>query len=156
MAQHLKLRKAQYGDVQAVYNLSNDPFVRKNSINQASIPFCQHERWFDERLTDPNTLFYIAEDEVGNFVGQARFQKDCDFWIVSISVVSQFRGKHLSGILLSEALKQSNVAPIRAIVRRNNIPSLMIFEHNGFKVEESKALSQDFVSLVLTTSKEAG
>jgi ribosomal protein S18 acetylase RimI-like enzyme len=156
MDPHLKLRKAQHSDIQAVYNLSNDPLVRKNSINQEPIPYPQHEKWFSERLNDPNTLFFIAEDDAGNFAGQARFQKDCDFWIVSISVAPEFRGKHLSSTLLSEALRLSNVSPIRAIIRRHNIPSLMIFERNGFTTEENKTLSQDFISLVFTSPKEAG
>lgn len=154
MVSRFKLRTAQLCDMQAVHDLSNDPLVRRNSINQDFIPFETHEKWFHERLVDEDTLFYVAEAEDGRFVGQVRFQKEECVWVVSISIAPEFRGRHLSGEFLSEAIRLSGVSPVRAVVRRDNIPSLTLFERYGFKKEDFSKVGKDFISLVWQPNKE--
>lgn len=154
MVAGFKMRKAQLADIQAVYNLSNDALVRRNSIHQGLIPFEMHERWFNARLADSGTLFYVVEVDDGRLAGQVRFQKEAGEWVVSISIAPDFRGQHLGDAFLSEAIRLSNVSPLHAVVRHDNIPSLRLFEHNGFRRENSSDTSEGFISLVWKSTKE--
>jgi RimJ/RimL family protein N-acetyltransferase len=154
MVAGFKMRKAQLADMQAVYNLSNDALVRRNSIHQELIPFEMHERWFNARLADSGTLFYVVEVDDGRLAGQVRFQKEAGEWVVSISIASDFRGHHLGGAFLSEAMRLSNVFPVRAVVRRDNIPSLKLFERQGFRRENSSDVDDIFISLIWSPMKE--
>ena len=154
MVAGFKMRKAQFADMQAVYNLSNDSLVRKNSIHQELIPFETHKNWFNARLSDFDTLFYVIESDDGRLAGQVRFQKETEEWVVSISIAPDFRGQHLGDAFLSEAIRLSKVSPLRAVVRHNNIPSLRLFERNGFRRENSSDISEGFISLVWRSTKE--
>jgi ribosomal protein S18 acetylase RimI-like enzyme len=154
MVAGFKMRKAQPADMQAVYNLSNDFVVRKNSIHQEMIPFEIHEKWFNVRLADSDTLFYVVEVDDGRLAGQVRFQKEAGVWVISISVAPDFRGQHLGDAFLSEPMRLSKVSPVRAVVRCDNIPSLMLFERNGFSRENSSEIDHDFISLIWSPLKE--
>jgi L-amino acid N-acyltransferase YncA len=153
MVAGFKMRKAQSSDILAVYNLSNDSLVRKNSIHQEMISFETHERWFNTRLADSDTLFYVIEVDDGRLAGQVRLQKEAEEWVVSISIASEFRGQHLASTFLSEALRLSKVSPVRALIKSDNIPSLMLFEHNGFRRDNSSENDHDFISLVWSPMK---
>lgn len=140
--------------MQAVYDLSNDPLVRRNSINRDSISIETHEKWFFERLADEDTLFYVVEAEDGRFAGQVRFQKNDDVWVVSISIAQEFRGRHLAAAFLFEAMKQSGVFPIRAVVRCDNAPSMTLFERCGFAKENLHILDRGLTSFIWSPTKE--
>ena len=127
------LRPAELKDMKRVFDLSNDPIVRRYSINTASIPWGQHVKWFNAALGDASLIFLVVESVSGEFMGQVRFKKDACWLVVSISIASDFRGKGLGAVILSRAIDVANVQSVRAYIKQDNMASRKLFERSGFR-----------------------
>lgn len=126
------LRPACLKDIKHVFDLSNDAVVRKHSIQTAAIIWEEHCTWFHSQITSSSCIFYIAETLKGEFIGQVRFNYREGEWLISISIVSQFRGMGISATLLNRACKMSCIKKIMALVKKENQPSLKSFAKAGF------------------------
>lgn len=133
MAQSFSIRMAKISDMQNVFELSNDDSVRQNSIHVEKIEWKNHVEWFKARINNKNEPFYIVEDKNGKFIGQLRFDKKNDEFVVSVSIVPEFRGKGLASEILSAAIKQSNLKNLTAYIFDYNEASKTVFEKVGFK-----------------------
>ena len=132
MAEKIIIRTATGEDVKKVFTLSNDDTVRANSIQTEKINYDNHVKWFFDILQNEQVKFYIAEDINHNFIGQVRFSKQDNRWVVSISLVREFRKKHLGKTILLLAITKSGIANFSAWVKKENIASLKLFESVGF------------------------
>lgn len=131
----LTLRKAEIGDMERIYQLSNEPEVRKNSFQTGLISFPEHEKWFKTKLTDENCIFLLfeVENELG---AQIRFEIEDEMAIISISISEKYRGVGIGDILIREAinfLKDLKVKLVRAYIKKGNRVSSKVFEKAGFK-----------------------
>lgn len=130
------LRNAAYMDSKIVFELSNDPDVRINSIHKGGIDWNSHQEWYDEILGRKNYIFLLAFDKNDNFIGQIRFEIKDTTATVSISLTKEFRGKGLSKNILKEACAKifldENVADITAFILPNNSASIKGFVSAGF------------------------
>ena len=72
----IRIRNVKKSDVTAVYNLSNEDYVRRHSINKNKIPFEEHIKWFENIIDSQNHIFYVATNEADEFLGQIRFKLD--------------------------------------------------------------------------------
>ncbi|MGK9369151.1 GNAT family N-acetyltransferase [Melioribacter sp. Ez-97] len=132
------LRKAVPEDSKIVYELSNDPSVRMQSINKNPIAWDEHTVWFDKKVNDNNYLFLLAFDREDNFIGQIRFEIENTAAVVSISLTEKFRGKGLSKKIIKEGSRRlfneyPNVVSITAYILPDNSASLRAFEAAGYK-----------------------
>lgn len=131
------LRKADLGDMKNIYQLSNDPEVRKNSFKTDLIPLSDHEKWFKNKLMDEKSLFIICEVE-DEFAAQIRFELEEESSVISISISKKYRGIGIGNPMVKEALKllknYSNVQLIKAYIKKSNKGSLKFFEKSGFKL----------------------
>lgn len=142
MIENFKISVACLDDLVNIYNLSNDPSVRQNSFNSDYIKYEDHAIWFNQKITDSNTVFYTIKKEKNNFVGYIKFDKNLnsqnkDIYIVTIHLVSDFRGKGLGALFLMDSIKvlfkqYSNIDEIWAFIKKNNIASLKTFIKSGF------------------------
>jgi len=139
--ENIKLRKATLDDMENVFKLSNDPEVRKVSINKDSIAWEDHVKWFTSKIDDTNILFLVAFTDQIPFLGQVRFDfygngSDC---LISFSMLKSERGKGYSSGMIREAcnilqnIKNQNLQIIRAYVQPDNILSRKILLKNGFQ-----------------------
>lgn len=134
------LRAAELKDIKSIYNLSNDPFVRRNSFNQENIVYEEHRCWFVKKLNDLEQIFLVAEKE-GQFLGQVRLDIAGNMATINISVVNGYRrlgvGRVLSQKVFSYLLQNnSNVSHVRAYVKQENISSIKFFEGLRFKLQK--------------------
>jgi L-amino acid N-acyltransferase YncA len=137
MASEFKLRSATVGDMRAVFELSNDDFVRRHSLHQEKIDWVDHQKWFQEKIADKDCEFFIVENPGGKMIGQARVDRK----IVSISLTAQFRGKGLGSEIL-RAINGLSAARIKtAYVRKDNIASLKTFCNAGYRVVGEKIMN---------------
>ncbi len=132
----LEVRPAEERDSLAVFELSNEPEVRKYSINPLPIPWEDHSRWFPARLSDPDCHFFIAE-KGGGFAAQVRYQMEKRDLVVSISIASSFRGKGLAPAILKESARmvfaaRPGLAAITAYIDPGNAASVRSFEKAGY------------------------
>ena len=134
--------------------LANDPEVRANSIHPEQIDIKKHQAWFAERLDDSKSLFLVAVDDLGNRMGQVRFNPDKENMIISISLHRLYRGKGLAGSMVHYACKKLIderlfTGSIVAYVVPENIASIRIFENNNFVLEGDTILSGRIYNIYL-------
>ncbi len=139
----IKLRKACAEDKLAVFELSNQDYVRKYSINKNKILWEDHEKWFANILLSKNNVFFVAVDNFDNFLGQVRFNISESECVVSISLSSSIKGRGYSKLILSESIKQlfeddSNINEVVAYINEKNIASFKLFTSLGFEVVSSE------------------
>lgn len=131
-------------DIQLVYDLSNDPDVRKNSFSHGRISWEEHRRWYSKTIHDPDILFFLIFDNK-DFVGQIRFdrRKNIVSPIINISITKKYRGKGFASDCLKLAVNELKInwtgtIRIIAYVLYENNTSNIFFAKNGFKL-----ISQD-------------
>ena len=149
------LRNASDIDSKNVFDLSNDPTVRSQSINPAMIKLEDHKKWFAEKINKEDYIFLLAFDKKNNFIGQVRFDINKAEAVVSISIVNEFRGRGFSKSILKEACSkmfaQKNITDIAAYILPDNIASINGFKSAGFiKSDESIINEKRFLKFILS------
>ena len=137
----LYLRKVMKNDIEKVFKLSNEDYVRKYSINKNKIKWEKHLIWFNNILKSEENIFYVVTDISDNFLGQIRYNIEGYSAIVSISLCKSIIGKGLSSILLKfsiELLKKEKkeIKNVIAFVSNKNIASEKLFSKTGFQLYE--------------------
>ncbi len=128
----LMIRRATQDDCVKVFELSNDPIVRENAINQEEIIFEEHVEWFRNKITSPDCEFFIVENDLGDFIGQVRFDKMAEDVFISISVSADFKGKRLGTRIINLATEKTSFGCIVSKVKKSNIPSFKAFQKAGY------------------------
>lgn len=131
----IRLRAAAWQDVKKIFELSNDPEVRKQSIHTAPIVWEEHQKWFSSRIQNTQNPFYIVETEAGEFVGQVRFDRVENEIIISVSLKAEWRGKGLSPQIIRKSIETAGLTRVSAYIKGTNIPSRKAFVQAGFKEE---------------------
>ena len=148
--QEVQLRKATGQDAQEVYNLSNEPEVRKISLNQKVIDFQEHLQWYNKKIKETSHLFLIARIN-DNFVGQIRFKIFDNHATISISIAKEYRAFGLGKIIFNQSLTYlladyPKVSEILAQVKKDNTPSVKYFNslhfvlHREVEINNTKVL----------------
>ena len=132
MAQEIIIRKADLSDMRRVFELSNDPRVRANSIHSEPIEWTTHEKWFKNAIRDSLHKFFVVTTVDDDLVGIIRFQKEGRIWVVTIHLCGRYRGLGLSASALRLAMSRTRIKRFAAYVRPFNIPSQRLFESLGF------------------------
>ena len=144
----LHFRSAREEDAKLVFDLSNDPVVRKNSINWNSIGWQEHIEWFGRKIKESNYLFHLYFTDKNEFAGQVRFNIDDDIAVISISIVSEFRGKGLAHRMLTLSCGEvfgrfAEIKRIDAFIKKENLPSVSGFARAGFKPAGEQLIDGD-------------
>lgn len=136
----VKIRPVEESDIESVFELSNQPYVRKYSINKEKISWDNHVKWFNNTVNNKNIEFYIVTNEYNALLGQVRFNMDAnDLFIVSISIAEVIKGKGLSKEILRKSIdlffsRRSKNNQIIAYILKENIPSMRLFKGIGFEI----------------------
>ncbi len=140
----LQIILAKKSDLMDVFELSNNPVVRKNSFNQEKIFLKDHKGWFEEKINSKDSFFYIVRSKAGKFVGYTRFDKQNEDYVITIHLKKEFRGKGLGTYLIKRTshtvLKKHKIDFICAYVKCTNKASLRSFEKVGYKVLDKKVI----------------
>ena len=144
------IRLADISDCERIFNLSNDPVVRNNSINKEKILWENHVKWFENRIKNINEPFYIVETPDGDLIAQVRFNKENNENIISVSITKDFRGKGLGAEVISESSQKTKLSPIFAYVKENNIASKRAFIKAGYIEKEFAQINNElYIKLAL-------
>src|SRR5262245_5001287 len=124
----MKLRPATPADARLLFDWVNSPSSLAGKIKtNGAIAWADHARWFEQRLSDPNTAIWIGEvDDAA--VGQVRLQKaeagEAPVFDVDIFVADVARRQGCAKELLTDAARlmaqRSPGARLRACVREDN------------------------------------
>lgn len=151
MTVDFSIKCAEETDLMDVYNLSNDPVVRANSINKEPILLENHIKWFESKINDENCVFYIVRNlENNDLIGQVRFAKEIDSqnqYVISISIAENFRGKGLGSKLLNETSKKlvnfKEKSSIIAYIKKENAQSYKSFLNAKYIVIDEVSINNE-------------
>ncbi len=140
------LRKAAARDSRKIFNLSNSPEVRANSISTGEIEWATHRRWFAAKLKQPGSFFLVAEID-GAFAAQLRYDVTEGEALASVSISGLFRGRGLAAPLLAAGNRKLFAAfpsarRINAFIRPDNKVSIKAFERAGYKFEKRVSMNE--------------
>ena len=132
----MTLRRAREEDCRLLWQWVNEPAVRESAFSTDPIPWESHCAWFRERLADPDCYLYVAEDEDGAPVGQARLESDGVDAEIDISVAQDYRRLGYGRAIIARAAEsffaELAADTIHAWVKLGNTGSLKAFESAGF------------------------
>ncbi len=128
-------------DRDLVFDLSNDPIVRKASFNTKLIEYEQHCKWYSKTILDKNILFFLVF-EAEEFVGQIRFKRETEQskeCVISLSITKSFRGKHIAKQFMKVGIEEMqkkwrDIRSVIAEVKIDNVPSNAFFSKAGFEL----------------------
>ncbi len=136
MTEKVSLRRAEPADAEAVWRWRNEPDARAASRHAEPIPLDEHDRWFERRLGDPNTIFLIVGDKAGNDVGYVRFDLEARRAEISIALEPAARGKGLGVAAIRSAshslLSEGRASTIQARIKTDNEASVRAFRRAGY------------------------
>ena len=129
------MRPALPEDAQAIWEIRNHPSVLEQSGSTPLDDLESHKQWFERMyFGDGNNVCFVLDDG-GKVIGYCRFDtRDDNNLAVSIGLDPDYHGRGLGHALLAGALaKYSGNFPIVAEMQKDNLPSLKLFEKNGFE-----------------------
>ena len=156
MAEDLMIRLSEPRDMKNVFELSNEDTVRAVSIHPEKIEWEKHIKWFESSLKNPDILFYVAETADGDFIGQLRFARENDDWIVSISLVKEIRRRGVGQLILKQAMQMSGSRTFTAYVGKRNLPAQKMFLSLDYKCTGTKEINQKTYDVFEYTSFPCG
>lgn len=133
----INIRAIKEEDKQITFEWANDPVTRENSFNSEPIPFTQHAKWFETKLKDKTTHYFICEVN-SQPAGLVRFDynKTEDTFIIGITIAKNYRGRKLATPFLKNTCSMFSTncdKRIIAYIKEDNIASKKAFEKAGFK-----------------------
>ena len=127
----LLLRDVEVKDEELIFEWANDTLTRSMSFSSTQISWGDHQSWFQKRLMDPASLFYIAENQ-GRPVGQVRFEQEGDEVLVSLTVAPEERGKGYASRIISSGVVRAGLSEVVAYIKPENARSVRAFERAGY------------------------
>ena len=126
------LRKAQWEDMDMLFQWANDGEVRKNSFSMQPIANEEHIAWF-KKIRGGQSQIYILEDGEDK-IGTLRLDFDGNEVTVSYSIAAEYRKKGYGTVLIrlaEEKVPQRTL--MKAFVKQENVASNKIFQKLGYK-----------------------
>jgi RimJ/RimL family protein N-acetyltransferase len=139
----LFLKEAISEDAELLFDWANEISVRNNSIDQNPIIWENHLKWFNEKITNTNTKIFILTNSLEK-LGQIRIDLIDSHWFIDYSISKQYRGNGLGKDIIRLVLNKFKTYKFKATVKKQNIASLTIFIHLGFKKIELESNDFDY------------
>ncbi|MGG7035232.1 MAG: GNAT family N-acetyltransferase [Flavobacterium sp.] len=137
----LFLREALEADAKLLFDWANEFNVRNNSISQEHIVWENHLKWFKNKLNHLDSEIFILTDG-SELLGQIRIDKNDSYWEIDYSIDYKHRGKGFGKQIVKLLLEKFVTYKFKAIVRRENLASIKVFNSLGFI--KGKVESTDF------------
>lgn len=132
-----RFRAAEAGDEGRLLAWANEPQVRRQAFDPATITPAGHHAWFQQRLARAERcLIVVACSPAGTPVGQVRFEREDDAWLIGYSLDAAHRGWGHGRRLMAGAIEffraRQGGAALKALVKAENAASLGVFRRLGF------------------------
>jgi len=136
------IRFVREEDSKDLYNWRKDKRVSQWCCEENDIDFNSHQKWFKSKMESDKTKIFIAENVIGEKLGQVRFDKTEKGIYISVNLNPDFFGKGIGAKFIGSAtdryLRDFNEKQIYAEIKSENISSIKAFEKAGYKFLEEK------------------
>ncbi|MGN0197020.1 MAG: GNAT family N-acetyltransferase [Candidatus Gastranaerophilaceae bacterium] len=139
MDEKINIRLAELKDMKNVFDLSNDKIVRQNSIHPEQIEWDNHVKWFNNKIKDINTYFYVIEYQ-NNFAGYCRLDRENYDWIITIHITFNYRGRGIGRYVIDYICQCHPDKHLIAYVKTGNKNSYNLFSSMKFENAEPEIL----------------
>ena len=133
----ISLLKAKEKHLFTTYRWANEKVTLRNSITGKKITLEGHKNWFKKYITSKNKLMKIVYLNKKP-IGLVRLDKMYGNYYISYLIDKNYRGKRHAYMALSKYIKKvkslKKNKKIFAIVKKNNIPSVKIFNKLKFNL----------------------
>ena len=141
------LRNTGKRDCELIWRWANDTEVRKNAIASDQIGWEDHLNWYNNKLSDPRCIHFIATTGQEDLLGQIRFDISNDQAEIDVSIDKDRRSKGYGARLIKAGVDSIvNRAPVRKVfsrVKMKNTPSINAFIKAGFQIEEEIKINEE-------------
>jgi UDP-2,4-diacetamido-2,4,6-trideoxy-beta-L-altropyranose hydrolase len=142
----LTLRRANQNDCRTIWEWANDPVTRQNSFRPETIPWESHVAWFTSKLADPDTLFLVATNSIGEAIGYVRFELvTVAQAVISVAVAPTQRGrgygKYLIVLGMQEVQRITRLNVVHAYIKTGNQASIHAFTSAGYSETEMMTIN---------------
>ncbi len=132
------LKKADFTDMDFLFDLRNKDYVYKNSGTPKPVQWQEHMNWLEKVFSgEANKELFVIELN-GERVGQVRFDIDSENKqaVVNISLLKEFHGKGIAKEAIEQGVdkmtQEKEIKKFIAEIHQDNIASQKLFEKLGF------------------------
>ena len=125
-------------DAAFLFELANDESVRGVGFHTEPIPWETHIAWLERHLQSEQSYLFTIEDAEAHPVGQIRLHLVGEnIWEIGVSIHPRGRKKGFAKIAIKQLLESnlcqfSSPQEIIATIKKDNVPSLRLFESLEF------------------------
>lgn len=134
-------RPATRSDSELILRWRNSSSARKVSQSANELSAAEHAIWFESRIDRLSSEPFWIMSKGGKDLGFVRLDfsdSGHDSFAISIFVEPEFReegiGKQILGLALNAVYAEHGIYQYRAVIKRDNLVSIKLFESFGFKV----------------------
>jgi UDP-2,4-diacetamido-2,4,6-trideoxy-beta-L-altropyranose hydrolase len=154
----ISVRRASIQDGELLWKWANNKSVRANAFHTDTIPLKEHIRWYQNKLSSPDTLIWILEFGKEP-VAQIRYDRvNPDTAEIDISVTAGCRGKGLGtkALVLTSDIsgKELGVKRIKGVVFVSNKASERAFTKAGFKLAGQEQVADKICDIFIRECAE--
>lgn len=130
MKKNLILKKANGNHIRLLYKWHNLKSVLKTSKKGERFDFKTHETWYFKQLNSQNLIYIIYIKYLP--IGTIRLEKKNSFYFISYMIAPKFRKRGYGLIAVEKLINKVKNIKLVAIVKKNNYPSIKIFQKLNF------------------------
>lgn len=127
----INIKEIEENDLDFLYKLRNDESVVKNCINQNKITYDEHKKWFLENIKNKNIFMYTI-NLYNQKIGQIKVELINGLGYIGYSIDKNYRGYGYGYIAIEFIKEIFKDIILVAIVKKDNIASIKIFEKSLF------------------------
>jgi RimJ/RimL family protein N-acetyltransferase len=126
------IRAVKEEDCKLLFEWANDAEVRANAVHPEQITWEKHVSWFNQKVHSDQTRIFILEFR-GTAVGQIRYDRGYEGWVIDYSIDKRFRGKGFGKLIVRTTLNNVRPEKVKALVKVSNVSSTKCFESLLFR-----------------------
>lgn len=137
------IRDAKDSDCKLLFEWANNIEVRQNAISKDQILWENHVDWFNSKINSRDSKIFILEF-YNMPVGQIRYDRKDDYWVIDYSVDLKHRGIGFGKLLIEKTLLFFEKNKIRAMVKKENLASANIFVSLNFNFVKPTTMNNEY------------
>lgn len=134
MDKQILVRTIRSGDALNILEIRNADDVREHFRDTEKVNVDAHDQWFNDQLKSENRKNFFVAIIDNKIVGYLRYDLNDNCYNISTAIESRFRALGVGSVLLANSLPkiQRHGKPIKAGIKKGNLPSQGFFKKNGF------------------------